>query len=1206
MISDGEILAEILCIIDNNPSPSLLFGAPAISISQLENSLNLSTASLEPDRILRIIQPLSETLFDIPRYAQLKEIKRGDSIQHWVVFTPIETRPKPVTISSPPIAKVSIPSRKASLGDRLKAVAAVKQSLSGNPDEPEISRIQRVGIDGPALIMSEEVSEKKRTFGSWSNSLFSTSLPTLASRDNLQSSPKSNDKLFQPLMERHSLPKEQVPKEIARHSRDVTQFKIQRPTTAMDRGMSSMSSSGNEQDETSDSEGAFDLQDLLDQSTSSSSPTSPLRASNIYLKSPIAHSPPLSPVESKNVKPPPSFNHTSTSVIPLEKPVKENMKPIPETQSDVVEEEYFSFRPPALSPISSPPIDSEYEDLSLTPPHPSSSNTFTVKDQDGQKEELVNVPLENDVLVEVEEDGEDYFSFVPPNLTSDPLSPEGSSTSLGHYSDPPPAVFEQESHDSSLGTTQENVNIHRASSVTDSSRKFPLEVDLDFRPPKTEFEVNSTPKKRSIAIPTPPSTLKFSPVPDRTATPAQEPSPTVQLPLMNHGQVQVQDTDSSPNSLTEEGKEKREKTEEKEEDEEEEEVFMILDLDRGVQLPLSESASALPTNPQDSAGTTQAFHSHSDFPFHPQSAQGDKRVKSMPDNDSSSKSGLYLTINPLHDPSSQIDVTHKPSLTLEDPSSPHGQDEKNITLGQREDKEDMLVRVKSPTDHQSSFYRRSEGEMKFGQDQEDVLSDKSSQSDNPFSYDLSRFGSPTSSTSTSSITSPNSPKSPRSRIYTSGIDSPSSTYAKDHGRTVGSVPSLLNIGRGEPPFYHSSRLTVTEDKSSPAPSFSNLDLNADRIVRVIQPQIIEDPNWTKHHRKMTKDSLTKRDGNGNTEEGGVHGLTPHSSSFHGGQVEEENQGFESLSEEDRQSMFQHHKREHVPESGEIWVDQIENRQVHDDDDEPELQDEESDEAELYDKEQYENNDWEQDQYQDDPLNEEPAHKGFLQDQLIYSNDLHNNIDPASNYTYPEQPQLSPGSVYENSESLYSDHGSEGRDNFLADQGYFTEGFSQIDLDVDGKDELDQEDELNPKDELTPKDELNLKDELNQEDQLVQSEDKPVSSEPSLVDKDLRVINKVDTGETVIDQGLDNEEESLDSKSVEITKRSVDVNDQEDQSSEEKSLRKHERRKQEEIFTNLPFKPYLPSTLRSHLSNHTSLVVYELTGLIILILFLLPS
>ncbi|ODO00008.1 hypothetical protein I350_06628 [Cryptococcus amylolentus CBS 6273] len=86
--ADGQIIAAILEIIDQNPSPHPSFAAPAISISHLASNLHTSPTSLAPSlsHIADLIRPLSETLFDAPREPVVRSVRKGLSKEVWIVF----------------------------------------------------------------------------------------------------------------------------------------------------------------------------------------------------------------------------------------------------------------------------------------------------------------------------------------------------------------------------------------------------------------------------------------------------------------------------------------------------------------------------------------------------------------------------------------------------------------------------------------------------------------------------------------------------------------------------------------------------------------------------------------------------------------------------------------------------------------------------------------------------------------------------------------------------------------------------------------------------------------------------------------------------------------------------------------------------------------------------------------------------------------
>ncbi|ORY31760.1 hypothetical protein BCR39DRAFT_79135 [Naematelia encephala] len=85
-LSDGQVVEAILYLVDEDPRPNLLFGAPAFSISQIANQLSVPIHSLNPNQLCDVIRPLCDSLFATPRVPCIRTRERGGQIRHWLVF----------------------------------------------------------------------------------------------------------------------------------------------------------------------------------------------------------------------------------------------------------------------------------------------------------------------------------------------------------------------------------------------------------------------------------------------------------------------------------------------------------------------------------------------------------------------------------------------------------------------------------------------------------------------------------------------------------------------------------------------------------------------------------------------------------------------------------------------------------------------------------------------------------------------------------------------------------------------------------------------------------------------------------------------------------------------------------------------------------------------------------------------------------------
>ncbi len=113
-MSDGQLLKAVLGIMEDSPHPSILFGDPvsllkshllpltmknsianpllqAISLKHVERNLSLPPSSIDPAMVMDMIEPLCDSLFDIPRKPINRELKRGTGKEDWLVF--VETDP---------------------------------------------------------------------------------------------------------------------------------------------------------------------------------------------------------------------------------------------------------------------------------------------------------------------------------------------------------------------------------------------------------------------------------------------------------------------------------------------------------------------------------------------------------------------------------------------------------------------------------------------------------------------------------------------------------------------------------------------------------------------------------------------------------------------------------------------------------------------------------------------------------------------------------------------------------------------------------------------------------------------------------------------------------------------------------------------------------------------------------------------------------
>ncbi|KAL7420445.1 hypothetical protein Q5752_004395 [Cryptotrichosporon argae] len=81
-VPPGEAVAAVLCILDAGPESNVLFGAPAVSIRQLESDLSLPPSSLDPYPLLPLFSPLCATFFPTPR----RPVIRHSPDAAWLVF----------------------------------------------------------------------------------------------------------------------------------------------------------------------------------------------------------------------------------------------------------------------------------------------------------------------------------------------------------------------------------------------------------------------------------------------------------------------------------------------------------------------------------------------------------------------------------------------------------------------------------------------------------------------------------------------------------------------------------------------------------------------------------------------------------------------------------------------------------------------------------------------------------------------------------------------------------------------------------------------------------------------------------------------------------------------------------------------------------------------------------------------------------------